>query len=83
MDFEQMSLSESEMAKRAIQRLRLPVDTMITRRFVSATSGRKPDARAVLRRAVKKAGEVDRIAMKMPRRRPPNLVALCDISGSM
>ena len=82
-DFEQMSLSESDIAKRAIQRLRLPVDTLITRRFVSATSGRKPDARAVLRRAVKKAGEVDRLAMKMPRRRPPNLVALCDISGSM
>ena len=83
MDFEQMSLSESEAAKRAIQRLRLPVDPLKTRRFVGANNGRKPDARAVLRRAVKKAGEVDRLAMKTPRHRPPNLVALCDISGSM
>ena len=83
MDFEQMSLSESEAAKRAIQRLRLPVDPLKTRRFVGANNGRKPDAHAVLRRAVKKAGEVDRLAMKTPRHRPPNLVALCDISGSM
>ena len=83
MDFEQMSLSESEAAKRAIQRLRLPVDPLKTRRFIGANNGRKPDARAVLRRAVKKAGEVDRLAMKTPRHRPPNLVALCDISGSM
>ena len=83
MDFEQMSLSESEAAKRAIQRLRLPVDPLKTRRFVGANNGRKPDARAVLRRAVKKAGEVDRLAMKTTRHRPPNLVALCDISGSM
>ena len=83
MDFEQMSLSESEAAKRAIQRLRLPVDPLKTRRFVGANNGRKPDARAVLRRAVKKAGEVDRLAMKTPRHRPPNLVALCDIPGSM
>jgi len=83
MDFEQMSLSESEAAKRAIQRLRLPVDPLKTRRFIGANNGRKPDARAVLRRAVKKAGEVDRLAMKTPRHRLPNLVALCDISGSM
>ncbi|MEZ7814085.1 MAG: VWA domain-containing protein [Paracoccaceae bacterium] len=83
MDFEQMSLSESEAAKRAIQRLRLPVEALKTRRFVSAAIGRKPDVREVLRRAVKKAGELDRLVMKAPRRRPPNLIALCDISGSM
>jgi len=37
----------------------------------------------MLRRSLRKGGEIDRLTYKSPRTRPPNLVALCDISGSM
>ncbi len=41
------------------------------------------DWRATMRDAMRKGGEVHHLAMKTNRTRWPNLVALCDISGSM
>jgi len=83
MDFEQMSASEITEASRAIRTLTLPIDPMKTRRFTPSAHGRRPDVRAMLRRSLRKGGEIDRLSLKKPRTRPPNLVALCDISGSM
>lgn len=83
MDFEQMSAAEMVQAVAAIQSLRLPLTPLKTRRYVGANRGNKPDIRAMMRRSLRKGGEIDRMLLKKPRLRPPNLVTLCDISGSM
>ena len=82
-DFEQMSAAEIAEATRAIRSLSLHIDPVKTRRHVAKNSGRVPDIRALLRRSLRKGGEIDRLPMKSPRSRSPNIVALCDISGSM
>lgn len=82
-DFEQMSQSETRQAEALIRQMRLPADPIRTRRFRAAPNGRTPDTKAMLRRALRRGGEIDRMALKTPRTRPPNLVAICDISGSM
>ncbi|CAN5788521.1 VWA domain-containing protein [soil metagenome] len=83
MDFEQMSAAETEAARRAIARLDLPVAPIATRRTKASTRGRRPDWRGTIRRALRTGGEIERLAFKARRSRWPNLVALCDISGSM
>jgi len=83
LDFEQMSTAELAEAATAIRNLNLPVDPSLTRRFRPSTGGRSPDIRTVLRRSLRKGGEIDRLSFKAPRRRAPDLVAICDISGSM
>jgi uncharacterized protein len=83
MDFEQMSAAEIAEAARAVRGLSLPVKPVPTRRSVASPSGRRPDLRATLRRSLRRGGEVERIEMRKRRTRLPDLVALCDISGSM
>lgn len=83
MDFEQMSASEIAEAARAVRRLDLPVKPIRTRRSVSSPHGRRPDLRATLRRSLRRGGEIETVLMRSRRTRPPDLVALCDISGSM
>jgi uncharacterized protein with von Willebrand factor type A (vWA) domain len=82
MDFEKMSLEELARAKAAIARLRLPVEEVPTRRFAPDRRGRRADLRATLRAALRSGGLIE-LKRKSPRRRPPPLVVLCDISGSM
>ncbi len=83
LDFEQMSAVEQSAAIQAIRKLRLPAPRIRTRRQVASHRGRQPDARALLRDALRRGGEIGRMPMKAPRQRPLNLVVLCDISGSM
>ncbi len=82
-DFEQMSAAEMAEAERAVRDLELPVEPLRTRRSRPDRYGARPDPRATLRSACRRAGEIDRIERRTPRTRPPDLVALCDISGSM
>jgi uncharacterized protein len=82
MDFEKMSLEELARAKAAIARLRLPVQDIPTRRFAPDRHGARADLRATLRAALRSGGLIE-LKRKSPRRRPPPLVVLCDISGSM
>ena len=82
MDFEKMSLEELACAKAAIARLRLPVEDVPTRRFAADRHGRRADLRATMRAALRAGGLIE-LKRKSPRRRPPPLVVLCDISGSM
>jgi uncharacterized protein with von Willebrand factor type A (vWA) domain len=81
-DFEQMSQAEIDAALRAIARLRLPVPERKTRRYQAARRGPRVDFRASLRRALRPEGLTE-LRKREPRRRPPPLVILCDISGSM
>ena len=83
MDFESMSAEEISRAKDEIRRLSLPLDARPTRRFRSDPQGPAPDLRATIRASLRQGGEV--LSLERRRRvvRPPPLVALCDISGSM
>jgi uncharacterized protein with von Willebrand factor type A (vWA) domain len=83
LDFEQMSPDEIAAAKRMLARLSLPVRPLVTRRATFDPRGRAIDARATLRDAMRRGGEVAGLARKAPGTSWPNLVVLCDISGSM
>lgn len=83
MDFEAMSAAEIAAAKREIRRLVLPLDARVTRRFRADPSGPVADLRATVRESLRTGGEILDIARKRRVVRPPPLVALCDISGSM
>jgi uncharacterized protein with von Willebrand factor type A (vWA) domain len=83
LDFEQMSTAEVAEAKRMLARLALPVKPLVTRRMVADLAGQRIDARRTLRAALRQGGEVTRLMRRAPGERWPNLVVLCDISGSM
>lgn len=83
LDFEQMSLEEVAEAKRIIASLELPVKPIKSRRGKASTHGRQADWRRTIRGAMRQGGELQKLALKEPRPRWPNLVVLCDISGSM
>jgi uncharacterized protein with von Willebrand factor type A (vWA) domain len=83
MDFEKMSAEEMRKAEAAIRRLAASIRPEPTRRFRADPSGERVDLRQTMRGALR--GHPDVIDLKRRRRlkRPPPLVALCDISGSM
>ncbi len=83
MDFEAMSAAEIAGAKQEIRRLVLPLDARPTRRFRLDPTGPATDLRATLRQSLRTAGEVLSLERRRRVTRPPPLVALCDISGSM
>lgn len=83
LDFEQMSAEEMAQARRALARIELPVRPIASRRARVDPNGRIADWRGTMRGALRSGGEIRRLARKAPRIRWPNLVALCDISGSM
>jgi len=82
MDFEQMSNAEMARAREAVRRLALVLAESPTRRFAVNPRGARIDMRATLRAQLRSGGI---IALKRKNRvsRPPPLVVLCDISGSM
>ncbi len=83
MDFEAMSAAEISQAKAEIRRLALPLDEKRTRRLRPDPLGARTDLRATLRRSLRRGGELSEIAHARRVTRPPPLVVLCDISGSM
>ncbi len=82
-DFEDMSAAEIDAAKRAIRRLRLPLHRIRTRRFRRDPAGARIDMRGTLRAALRGGGHTIPLVRAKPRLRPPPVVVLCDISGSM
>ncbi|MEO0388714.1 MAG: VWA domain-containing protein [Pseudomonadota bacterium] len=83
MDFEQMTAADLAAAKRAIATLDLPVRPIAGRRTRAAARGRLPDWPGTMRAAMRRGGEIQGLGRRTRRERWPNLVALCDISGSM
>ena len=83
LDFEQMSTDEMAQAKRMLARLTLPVEPLASRRMQRSGVRGLVDPAATLRRSMRQGGEVRDVAWKTQRVRWPNLVVLCDISGSM
>jgi len=83
LDFEQMSTAEVAEAKRMLAKLSLPVKPLTSRRTRADRHGALPDWRGTMRTALRQGGEIRAFEQKARRTRWPNLVALCDISGSM
>lgn len=82
-DFEKMSAAEMAEAKRMLARIALPVAEVTTRRHRPDPQGPRVDPRATLRRMLRSGGDLADLARRSRRTRPPPLVVLCDISGSM
>ncbi len=83
LDFELMSTEEMAEAKRMLARLSLPVKPLQSRRHMADPRGRAVDWRRSMREAMRRGGEMRAPAMKKRRIRWPDLVVICDISGSM
>lgn len=81
-DFEEMTAQEIAQAKKAIEKLRLPIMNVPTRRFQRSESNKQIDMRATLRAALRSPDSIPLRFKKRKQRHPP-LVMLCDISGSM
>jgi uncharacterized protein with von Willebrand factor type A (vWA) domain len=82
-DFEQMSADEVDKAKAMMARLTLPFKPVPTRRFRPDPSGARADLRASLRATLRAGGDVIALRFRARRVKPPPVVVLCDISGSM
>lgn len=81
-DFEQMTAAELAEAAQAVAQLALPIKPLPSRRARPAPRG-TIDRSATIRRALRQGGEVLDLPRRAPVPRPPDLVALCDVSGSM
>ena len=82
-DFEQMSASEIEDAKRQIAKLALPMDLVPMRRRKPDIHGSIIDPRRSMRASLRAGGAGIELRFASREMRHPPLVALCDISGSM
>ena len=83
MDFEVMGAAEIAAARAEIRKLRLPLDLRRTRRTRPASRGSRIDMAATLRAGLRHGGELVDLLRAERTVRPPPLVVLCDISGSM
>ncbi len=83
LDFEQMTVAELNAAKRAVKNLDLPVTMIPSRRNEPVASGQKLDWRRTFRNTMRQGGEICHLAKRRLRPQWPNLVVICDISGSM
>lgn len=82
-DFAQMSAAEIARAKQLVAELRLPNDSVPTRRFRPLAHGRTIDLRRTLRQSLRGGGGSIDLAFRERREVHPPIVALVDISGSM
>jgi uncharacterized protein with von Willebrand factor type A (vWA) domain len=83
LDFEAMTAAEINQTKLEIKALRLPLDLRRTRRFRPDAAGARVDMKATIKRSLAHGGEILALSRRARVTRPPPLVVLCDISGSM
>ena len=81
-DFAQMSAAEIEATRKLIKSLVMPEDRRRTRRFAPSRRRVRIDARRSFRRSLQPGGAIN-LEFRARAVRPPPVVALCDISGSM
>ena len=81
-DFEQMSEAELQIARNMLQKLKLPVPDVRSRRFQASNQQARIDMRKTLQQSLRNSATIP-LQFKRNRVRPPAIVVLCDISGSM
>lgn len=82
-DFEQMSLAELAEAKQLLRAKMAPLQDVATRRFKPYGYGHRYDLRRSMQLMMRNNGQLIQLARKRRVERPPVLVLICDISGSM
>jgi uncharacterized protein with von Willebrand factor type A (vWA) domain len=82
-DFAQMTAVEIAAAKEAMKRLVMPLAEVRTRRLAPHPRGHLIDIRRTLRASMKGGGDFIDLRFIGPKTKPPPIVALLDISGSM
>ena len=82
-DFEQMSLQEQSEAKALLREEIDIIRDVRTRRFRPHRIGHRYDLRRSMQLMLRNNGQLIELAKKKRRLRPPALVLICDISGSM
>ena len=82
-DFEQMTADEITKVRAMIQKMRLPMLEMLTRRYRPHPHGDRIDMRRTLKTSLRYGGRQAELQLKKRHRRHTPLVVLCDISGSM
>jgi uncharacterized protein len=82
-DFAQMTSAEIAAAKEAMKRLVMPLAEVKTRRLAPHARGHLIDLRRTLRASLKGGGDFIDLRFIGPKTKPPPIVALLDISGSM
>ena len=82
-DFAQMTAAEIAAAKEAMKRLVLPLAEVRTRRLKPHPHGHLIDIRRTFRASLKGGGDFIDLRFIGPKTKPPPIVALLDISGSM
>jgi uncharacterized protein len=81
-DFEQMTLAEQALAKKAIALLRLKRREIRTRRFQPFAAGERIDMHQTLQNSLRAGGHMISLSRRERQWKEPPLVVLCDISGS-
>ena len=82
-DFEQMSAGELAQARRIVARMVVALRPVLTRRYAPDPHGERIDLARTVRDSRKTFGDLAPLRFRARVRRPPPLVVLCDISGSM
>ncbi|CAN5337759.1 VWA domain-containing protein [soil metagenome] len=82
-DFDGMTADEMRRARQLVARLDLHLTKLPVRRFRPDARGPRVDLRRTLRASLRGGGGVIPLARRRRIEKPPALVALCDISGSM
>lgn len=82
-DFEQMTLVELDEAKQLLRAEIVPLKDVATRRFKASGYGHRYDLRRSMQLMMRNNGQLIQLSKKHRVERPPVLVLICDISGSM
>ena len=82
-DFETMTADEFAAAADAVGAFRAELARVPTRRFRPGSSADRIDMRKTMGAAMRRGADIIALARRRKRTRPPPLVILCDISGSM
>lgn len=82
-DFEQMSLQEQSDAKRMLRKEIEVIKKIMVRRTRPDNHGHRYDMRRSMQLMSRNNGQLIELAKKRRQLRPPTLILICDISGSM
>ena len=82
-DFDQMSLAEQEAARALLLDDLSAIPEVPTRRFRPHNNGQRYDLRRSIQLMIRNRGQLQALSRKHRRQRPPVLVLMCDVSGSM
>ena len=82
-DFEQMSLQEQRAAKKMLREEIEVIKKVPVRRYRADIHGGRYDLRRSMQLMLRTNGQLIQLAKKQRQLRPPTLVLICDISGSM